>query len=361
MSKEITIQYEKPDIFLTALKISSILIVVICATVSVLILIGLSPQNNTQTTIQDDSYEANNLQKQTILNEDRGTHEGEIKILFFGDTAFLDPQGKRIVNEPDYNPLKPFKEMFDEADFVIGDLEATIDGSSVGTRAPGKAYAFSTPKQSVKKFKDVGIDAFSYANNHAKDYGAKSVTHTIDLLKAEGIASFGAGKNLADAHKPLYVEIRGTKFAFFGYNSIETFYAQAKANESGTAGLQEYYITENINKAKKNADVIIVFPHWGREHSTILTDTQKTWTTKFINLGVDAIVGAHPHIRQKYEVKDGVHVAYSVGNFFFPGMAAYPEAQKGMIAEIVIEDKQVTKINFYQTLMNGGGVPSLVK
>lgn len=358
MSREVNLKFEKPQLFKIALISVATIIAAVCVGIAGYYLISIL-QNPISERLN--FPDASKQTKQVITSGVEGAEEGSIHILFLGDTAFLEPQGSKIQRELNYNPLRPFKEFFDEADYVIGDHEATIDGRSVGGRLSGKAYTFSIPTESIKRYKEVGIDAFSYANNHARDYGSNGVNHTIDLLRKNGIGVFGAGKNLEEANKPLYVEIRGTTFAFFGYNSIETFYSQAKVSTPGTAGLNESYIKRNIEEAKSRADIVIVFPHWGKEHSTALTDTQITWTRKFINYGVDAIVGAHPHVRQKYEVKDGVPVAYSVGNFFFPGMSKYPNAQKGMIAEIVVENKRVKEIVFHQTQMSDSGVPSFVK
>ena len=130
----------------------------------------------------------------------------DARLLIFGDTAFLEPLAGRILNDPTYNPLDNVSEVFFQYDYVVGNHEATIDGASVGQPNEGKPYTFSTPVESAAKFREAGIDAFSYANNHTKDYGPASVTHTIELLKNEGIETFGAGANAAEAFTPLYQE-----------------------------------------------------------------------------------------------------------------------------------------------------------
>ncbi len=69
------------------------------------------------------------------------------------------------------------------------------------------------------------------------------------------------------------------------------------------------------------ADFVIVFPHWGTENSHDVNEQQKKYVSIFSELGVDLVIGAHPHVLQKVEWVENettgkkMLVYYSVGNF----------------------------------------------
>ncbi len=201
----------------------------------------------------------------------------DAKLLFFGDTALLEPLGSRVVNDSSYNPLYRVMAKFQEYDYVVGKLEATIDGASVGEPNPGKGYTFSIPKESVRVFKEAGIDAFSYATNHTRDYGPLSVTHTIQLLKEASIDSFGAGANQTEAFTPLVKEINGTKIAFLAFNSAEYAFNIADQYTPGTACFCEWLVRQSIQDAKTQADLVIVYSEAGDEHVSEPNDLQIQW------------------------------------------------------------------------------------
>jgi poly-gamma-glutamate capsule biosynthesis protein CapA/YwtB (metallophosphatase superfamily) len=283
----------------------------------------------------------------------------DAKILIFGDTALLEPLGSMVVNDPTYNPFSNLMHVFAEYDYVVGDHESTIDGVSVGSPNPGKPYTFSIPKESVKVYKEAGIDAFSYANNHTRDYGPQSVLHTIKLLNQGGIEVFGAGANTSEAFKPLIKEINGNKIAFLAYNCAEYAYNIASADTPGTAYYNEWLVRDSIAKAKKESDVVIVMPHCGTENITTPDEMQIQWAQIFTSAGADIVIGGHPHVRQAPAVVNGKPVIYSVGNFMFPGQSINEEKRTGWMVEVIVDNKQYQSYRLIETRMDDIGVPTL--
>ena len=86
--------------------------------------------------------------------------------------------------------------------------------------------------------------------------------------------------------------------------------------------LEKNVITADIKKAKSaNPDITILFLHWGTEYDTVPSKIQTDLAEYFFSLGVDLIIGSHPHVLQKMVWaknanggKDGI-VVYSMGNF----------------------------------------------
>ena len=82
----------------------------------------------------------------------------------------------------------------------------------------------------------------------------------------------------------------------------------------------EEQVRADMENARREADVLLVFVHWGTEDSAEVDDFQKRWTKVFLDGRADVVVGTHPHVLQEYELLEGADghrmlVYYSIGNF----------------------------------------------
>ena len=100
---------------------------------------------------------------------------------------------------------------------------------------------------------------------------------------------------------------------------------------------------EDIKKAREVADFIIVFPHWGTEYVYEPIRTQRELVDFYYELGVDLVIGTHPHVIQPVEwiTSDSSHnmlVYYSLGNFL--SYQKEPARMLGGIAHVTITKDQ---------------------
>ena len=86
--------------------------------------------------------------------------------------------------------------------------------------------------------------------------------------------------------------------------------------------LQFNKLKNDVEKSRnEGAELIIVMPHWGKEYSLKINEYQKKWTKIFFELGVDLVIGTHPHVIQPVKVIEDkgrnkkMYVFYSIGNF----------------------------------------------
>ena len=86
--------------------------------------------------------------------------------------------------------------------------------------------------------------------------------------------------------------------------------------------LDKNLITADVKKARdRKADLIILFLHWGTEYDTIPSKSQTDMAKYFQSLGVDMVIGSHPHVVQKMVLTKNDNsgnnelVVYSLGNF----------------------------------------------
>ena len=64
-------------------------------------------------------------------------------------------------------------------------------------------------------------------------------------------------------------------------------------------------------------DIIVILMHFGEELFSKALPYQLHITKHLMSLGVQVIIGAHPHVLQQHCVHDNKLVAYSLGNFLF--------------------------------------------
>lgn len=192
--------------------------------------------------------------------------------------------------------------------------------SNRGRPMKGKMYTFRAPVRNTRILHKLGVDAVSLANNHVYDYGRTAFFDTLRALKKAKIAYTGGGKNQAEARKPVYFKCRGKKIAIVAATRAEKYIMTPEAGKN-TPGVFRTYddrgYVRAIRRAKRKADVVIGFVHWGTEYSTQLEKAQKQQARDYIDAGADVIVGAHTHCLQGIGYYKKKPIFYSLGNFWF--------------------------------------------
>ena len=209
-----------------------------------------------------------------------------------------------------------------EADIAIANMEFTLAGE------PYSGYpCFSAPDAFADYLADCGFDIFLTANNHIFDKGAKGAQRTIEIyrqLEADnGIRFTGlaADENELKKNNPLIIKAKGIKLAIlnatYGTN-LGSGALWPKTNYLASKTEME----SALSKAEDaDADMTIVFPHWGTEYVLKHSARQEETALWLAEKGADMIIGAHPHVIQDFQMLDThgkggrrVPVAYSLGN-----------------------------------------------
>lgn len=208
--------------------------------------------------------------------------------------------------------------------------------SKKGSSMPGKAFTFRSKPSNIKYLKELGIDVAGLANNHVYDYGKAAFLDTLKYLKKANIKTVGAGKNIAEAKKPVYLTIKGKKIAIVAATRAEKYVLTPAAGKKTPGVFRTYNDTQYVHaikKAKKKADFVITYVHWGTEYSTELETAQIQQAKDYINAGADAVVGAHTHCMQGIGYYKGVPIFYSLGNFWFNEKTLYTTVLELNISE----------------------------
>ena len=165
--------------------------------------------------------------------------------------------------------------------------------------------------------------------------------------KQKGIITAGTYTSQKDRDTIRTNKRKGNTFSFLAYtygtNGIEP------PNPYSVAYFDEDRIREDVKKAKQLSDVVIVSAHWGDENVSAPTEFQKKYAKLFADLGVDVVVGEHPHVIQPVTWMDGKDgnktlVIYSLGNFL-NGMLDVNNVLGGMIRIDFVKDAKSSEIS----------------
>ena len=197
---------------------------------------------------------------------------------------------------------------------------------------------FNSPTEVGDAFLDAGFNLVSLATNHTMDKGEAGVINSVNYWKSkENVVYSGQWTSNEEREESHVYNINGISYAFFSYttwtNGLET--------PAGKEYLNNVYSPEkaavDIAKVKDLADVIIVAMHWGTEYSLGVSSQQTEIANYLSSLGVNLIIGAHPHVVEPVEyINDGkTFVIYSLGNFILDQIGI--ERLTGLMMEVTIK------------------------
>lgn len=204
-----------------------------------------------------------------------------------------------------------------DADFFMVNEEFPF--SSRGVQAQDKQYTFRLEPERVSVFREMGIDAVTLANNHALDFGVDALLDTCAVLDGAGIMRTGAGADLAEAKKPVEMELGGRRIAVIGATRVipESGWAAGKNHPGMLSSYDATALLAEIRAQKQDGKIVIVYVHWGVEKDEKPQEYQRMLGQQYIDAGADLVVGAHPHVLQGIEYYKGKPIVYSLGNFVF--------------------------------------------
>lgn len=223
---------------------------------------------------------------------------------------------------------------FEGFDFMVANLEVNLGGTEAG---PYQGYpTFNSPDETAIALKDAGVDMVLTANNHSYDIGHDSFIRTQEVLNQIGLQHLGTRLSTDDKTYTIQningiqvgmicytyetgdpantrKQLNGIPVALedtdlvssFNYKDLDSFYAEV---ETALAEMEE-----------AGAEATILYIHWGDEYALSPNKNQQTIARQLCELGVDVIVGGHPHVIQPFEMLTSstghnTYCIYSVGN-----------------------------------------------
>ncbi len=222
--------------------------------------------------------------------------------------------------------------------------------STRGTPTEGKTFTFRANPSNIEMYAQIGVDLVSLANNHAYDYGEQALLDTFSTLEEAGIPYVGAGRNIEEAKKPVYLIANGMKIAVVSATQIErNAVPDTKEATMTNAGvlrcMDPTALLEVIAQAKANSDFVILYIHWGTESQETTDWLQDKQAPIYAEAGVDLIIGDHPHCLQKIDCISGVPVVFSLGNYWFNS-----KTQNTCLVEVQLTKEGLKSLQFIPCL-----------
>jgi poly-gamma-glutamate capsule biosynthesis protein CapA/YwtB (metallophosphatase superfamily) len=283
-----------------------------------------------------------------------------ITLAFTGDVMFGRTVNSHLLATTTDDPY-PFTHTADflrTFDLTIGNLECVVSrrGNPVDKPRP---FILRGDPRAYKRLVHAGFDVVSVANNHSGDYGKEAFVDEIMTLPRHGIIPVGGGRNKREAHTPVFKTVRNTTVGFLAYDEIAPYYFAATDTTPGHAWLNEENVRRDVPLARRHADFVIVFMHWGTEYSTTFNAHQRHLAQVAIDIGADLVVGAHPHVIEPYEYYRGKPIIYSLGNFVFDYMDA-DVVRRGNILTLTLDKDRLLNWKLVSTHIGKWGEPTLI-
>ena len=236
----------------------------------------------------------------------------------------------------DFSYIFPYiTEYVSAADYAVANLETTL----AGTAKPYQGNPmFNCPDELVDAAKNAGFDMLLTASNHSYDSQQAGFERTVRTVREKGLANLGT---MLSGEEPKYAvqNINGINIGMICYtyedstgpgNPPALNYNPMQSNgydiincfrHSDPSSLYNHLETQMELMRADGAEAIVVYLHWGQEYKLEANASQKEIAQKLCDMGVDVIIGGHPHVVEPIELLESTvdpnHrtvCLYSMGN-----------------------------------------------
>lgn len=239
-----------------------------------------------------------------------------------------------------YKMLEEMKPIISSYDLAFYNQESILGGTELGLSSYPR---FNSPYEVGDAFLDAGFNLVSLANNHTLDRGEVAIRNSLNYWKDKKAYTAGSYESEEDRNNIKIEEKNGIKYALLSY----TCWTNGLNVPNGKSYLLNRYddelVKKDIESVRDKVDLLMVAMHFGDEYSFTPSREQKRIATYLSSLGVDIIIGHHPHVVQPIDFINNTLVIYSLGNFI--------SAQRGiekltglMVSVDVLKDNDDSKI-----------------
>lgn len=267
--------------------------------------------------VKDDLFKEENPKeiKETKEVKKEKVKEEKLSLVMVGDALLHSSLYNDAYQNGTYNfspQLELIKPIVQNYDLAFYNQESILGGTSLGL----SSYpTFNSPQEFGDAMVDAGFNLVSLANNHTMDKGVKAIESSCNYWKTKDVLTAGSYCSGEDADNIQVKEKNGIKYALLAY----TYGTNGISVPQDKPYLVNLYSDEkakaDIEKVRDKVDLLIVSMHWGTEYRSEPTDEQKREAEYLSSLGVDIIIGTHPHVIEPITYIGNTLVIYSLGNF----------------------------------------------
>ncbi|TXK94647.1 hypothetical protein BMR07_09605 [Methylococcaceae bacterium CS1] len=149
------------------------------------------------------------------------------------------------------------------------------------------------------------------------DYGQVALENTIKELKKYSVDYIGSGIDFHEAYTTKIIKQNDIKIGLLAACENEFGCLYEEQDRGGYAWIFHPLIEDNIRKLQSEVDAIVLIAHAGVENIDFPIKEWRDRYKRLCDVGVDVIIGHHPHVPQGYEHYNKSMIFYSLGNFYF--------------------------------------------
>lgn len=263
--------------------------------------------------------------------------ENKLSLIMVGDALIhgaVYADAKTGANKYNFLPMfTEVRDVFKGYDLAFYNQETVLGGSEIGISTYPR---FNSPYEVGDAFLDMGFNLVSLATNHTLDRGFKAIENSRKYwnTKKDSVIAAGSYANQEEKDEVIVKEKNGIKYGFLAYTTLTNGLVRDKGKEYSLNVFDKELVKKDVEKLKEKADLIIVSMHWGVEYSHSVSAEQKEIAKYLSDLGVNVVIGTHPHVVEPVEFIGNTLVVYSLGNFISAQIGV--EKLTGLVVDVNI-------------------------
>jgi len=211
----------------------------------------------------------------------------------------------------------PISGELQRGDLTVGNMEFPIEAPFTG-----KSIVFNCRPEVLNAMNNAGFDLVTLANNHVLDQGPEGIDTTLRYLTERGIRHVGVQISGLSGTKGFFATINGIRIGVIAYTGVHNY--PMPRNVRHRYSINDFYkkeqVSQDIREARAQCDFLFMLVHAGTEYKLLPDKRDVTRMKEYCQLGVDCVIGHHPHVLQpveQFETGDGrlCTIFYSLGNF----------------------------------------------
>lgn len=242
--------------------------------------------------------------------------KNKLSLIMVGDALIHGAvyEDARIDGSYDFKPmLENVKDYIKGYDLAFYNQESILGGSELGLSTYPR---FNSPYEVGDAFRDLGFNLVALANNHTLDRGEKAIINSKNYWNQfEDIITAGSYSSEEDRENIKILEKNGISYTLLSYTDLTNGLSSPTGKEYLVNRYDEEKVKEDIASVRDKVDLLMVSMHFGVEYNHVPSARQREIAEYLSSLGVDIVIGHHPHVVQPIEFIGETMVLYSLGNF----------------------------------------------
>jgi poly-gamma-glutamate capsule biosynthesis protein CapA/YwtB (metallophosphatase superfamily) len=208
-------------------------------------------------------------------------------------------------------------------DVRVVNLETSI--TQRGEPAAGKVVCYRMHPANLPCLATARPHVCVLANNHVLDFGREGLAESLDALATAGLATAGAGRDLAAAQQPAPVDVKGDgRVAVVAFGTTSSGIPPSWAATPARSGVdlvgelsaaQAAKIAARVRQTTRASDLVVASIHWGSNWGYEVAAEQVGFAHGLIDGGIDVVYGHSSHHPRPVEVYRGKLILYGCGDF----------------------------------------------